>query len=134
MDPCDGRAHSFSTLLSPCLLVSSMTMTKRSIPASRSIAPPIPLISLLANIQLTRSASYAPSIGKGPIPCMPLSDCSVTSTPSGMLLETSVGMAMPRLTYQPSWSSNAAFQDVFRPVETLLSLLSAINVPTLVLV
>src|SRR5690606_1306714 len=36
------------------------------------------------------------------------SDCSHTSTPSGMWLATRVGRPMPRLTYMPSLSSCAA--------------------------
>src|SRR6478735_9424215 len=39
---------------------------------------------------------------------MPFSDCRITVMPGGRLLGTSVGMPMPRLTYEPSASSAAA--------------------------
>src|SRR5690606_9539409 len=57
---------------------------------------------------LIRSASSSSSVGNGPIPSSPFSDCSHTSTPSGMWLATRVGRPMPRLTYMPSLSSCAA--------------------------
>src|SRR3990167_3439846 len=57
---------------------------------------------------LIRSGSSSPSNGKGPMPSMPFSDCKVTLTPAGISLATSVGMPMPRFTYQPSCNSRPA--------------------------
>ncbi len=47
---------------------------------------------------LMRSASTSSSVGKGPMPSMPFSDCSHTSLSGGTKLATSVGMPMPRFT------------------------------------
>src|SRR6059058_1078454 len=47
---------------------------------------------------LIRSASTSESAGNGPSPRIPFSDCRITSIPGGMLLATSVGIPMPRLT------------------------------------
>ena len=47
---------------------------------------------------LIRSGSISSSVGKGPMPSIPFSDCNVTSTPSGMKLDTSVGIPIPRFT------------------------------------
>ena len=47
---------------------------------------------------LMRSASTSSSVGKGPMPSMPFSDCSTSSTPSGTKLGTSVGSPIPRFT------------------------------------
>ena len=47
---------------------------------------------------LIRSASTSSSVGNGPIPSMPFSDCNHTSMSSGTKLATSVGMPMPRFT------------------------------------
>ena len=55
-----------------------------------------------------RSGSILSSVGNGPIPSIPFSDCSVTSTPSGIKLETKVGIPIPKFTYQPSCNSLAA--------------------------
>jgi hypothetical protein len=48
---------------------------------------------------LTRSGSTSASVGCVPMPGIPFSDCNVTSIPSGMKLETRVGMPIPRFTY-----------------------------------
>ena len=41
------------------------------------------------------------------MPRIPFSLCRVTLMPDGMWLATSVGMPMPRFTYQPSRNSRA---------------------------
>ena len=59
----------------------------------------MPGISLTVSLPaLMRSGSSSPSNGYGPMPSMPFSLCSTTSTPGGTKLETSVGMPMPRFT------------------------------------
>src|SRR6266496_861881 len=60
---------------------------------------------------LIRSGSTWSSVGYGPTPRMPFSDCSTTCTPSGTWFGTRVGSPMPRLTYCPShssWATRAA--------------------------
>ena len=47
---------------------------------------------------LIRSASTSSSVGDGPMPSRPFSDCSHTSTPAGTWFATSVGKPMPRFT------------------------------------
>ena len=47
---------------------------------------------------LIRSASSSASVGYGPTPRMPFSECRTTSRPAGMCPGTSVGIPMPRLT------------------------------------
>ncbi len=47
---------------------------------------------------LIRSASTSSSVGNGPMPSMPFSDCSQTSMSSGTKLATRVGMPIPRFT------------------------------------
>ncbi|MCY1234402.1 hypothetical protein D9M72_469840 [compost metagenome] len=127
------------------LAVCSISTTTRPTPATRSIAPPMPLTILPGIIQLARSpfsltciaprmarlmwppriianesadekidepgsvvtvclpalimsASTSSSVGNGPMPSRPFSDCSHTSMPAGTQLATSVGRPMPRLT------------------------------------
>jgi hypothetical protein len=57
---------------------------------------------------LIKSASTSFSLGNGPMPSSPFSDCSTMCVPAWMKLATSVGMPIPRLTYIPSDSSRAA--------------------------
>ena len=123
--------QALTSLGAPDFSVCSMTTTTRRTPATRSMAPPMPLTILPGTIQfarspasdtciapstdrlmwpprimaklsadekyeddgssvivclpaLIRSASASPSYGNGPIPSMPFSLCSVTSTPGGM--------------------------------------------------
>ena len=47
-------------------------------------------------------------MGNGPSPRTPFSDCKVTFTPSGIKLEASMGIPMPKLAYMPSSNSSAA--------------------------
>ncbi|KAG1369003.1 hypothetical protein G6F59_018754 [Rhizopus arrhizus] len=47
---------------------------------------------------LIRSASTSSSVGNGPMPSRPFSDCSHTSTPLGTWLATRVGKPIPRFT------------------------------------
>src|SRR5690606_31450688 len=54
------------------------------------------------------------------MPSSPFSDCSQTSTPSGIWFATSVGRPMPRLTYMPSLSSCAARLAISSRVQGIL--------------
>src|SRR6266487_3492013 len=106
--PVSGRLHSFTILWLPSLARCSIITMTRFAPCTRSIAPPMPLTSLPA---LIRSGSTWSSVGYGPTPRMPFSDCSTTCTPSGTWFGTRVGSPMPRLTYCPShssWATRAA--------------------------
>ena len=47
---------------------------------------------------LMRSGSISSAKGKGPMPSMPFSLCSVTFMPAGTWFATKVGMPMPRFT------------------------------------
>ena len=47
---------------------------------------------------LIRSGSTSSSVGNGPMPSRPFSECRVMWMPGGMWFATSVGMPMPRLT------------------------------------
>jgi hypothetical protein len=129
----------------PSLVACSIAITTRRAPATRSIAPPIPLTILPGTIQLARlphsstssapstvrsmcpprtiandsaplkkdapgsavtvsfpalirSGSTSPSVGYGPTPSKPFSECNTMSMPVGTWSATSVGRPMPRLT------------------------------------
>ncbi|KAG1479347.1 hypothetical protein G6F53_014254 [Rhizopus delemar] len=53
--PVNGSVHSDRILCSPFLAVCSISTTTRCTPATRSIAPPMPLTILPGTIQLARS-------------------------------------------------------------------------------
>jgi hypothetical protein len=127
------------------LATCSIKMMTRFTPATKSMAPPMPLTILPGIIQLARSpfsltcmapkidklilpprimaklswlpkmdeplmvvtvclpalirsASTSSSLGNGPMPSMPFSDCSHTSMLLGTWLATKVGMPMPKFT------------------------------------
>ena len=60
--PVSGSVQRGMNLLSPFLLQCSMTTMRRLTPATRSIAPPIPLTSLPGIIQFARSPCSSTSI------------------------------------------------------------------------
>src|SRR5690606_825287 len=147
--PVSGSVHSGSSLISSVpsffLATCSISTTTRPTPATRSMAPPMPLTILPGIIQLARSpfsetcmaprmarlilppriianesadekndepgsvvtvclpalirsGSTSSSVGNGPMPSSPFSDCSQTSMPAGPWLATSGCRPMPRLT------------------------------------
>ena len=57
--PVSGRLHSLSSLGAPDFSQWSMTTTTRFTPATRSMAPPMPLTILPGTIQLARSPFWA---------------------------------------------------------------------------
>src|SRR5690606_7925080 len=70
--PVSGRVHSGRILESPFLVQCSISTTTRLTPATRSIAPPMPLTILPGTIQLARSplsvTSIAPRIARSTWP------------------------------------------------------------------
>src|ERR1035437_6350687 len=113
--PVSGKEHSLTILKSPFLATCSIRMMTLRAPWTRSMAPPMPLIIVPGIVQLARSpvaetciapriaalimsGSWSPSKGYGPVPRMPFSDCSTSSTSASRKLGTRVGSPMPRLT------------------------------------
>ena len=66
--PVSGSVHCGMIFGAPVLVVCSISTTTRLTPATRSIAPPMPLTSLPGTIQLARSplsvTSIAPRIAR----------------------------------------------------------------------
>ena len=53
--PVSGRVHSLTILAVPSLALCSVRTTTRGVPATRSMAPPMPLTILPGMVQLARS-------------------------------------------------------------------------------